>query len=390
MRLASPIKRIDIPATVQIVLASRIDSLPIAHREVLQALAVIGREFSLELVERTSLKLRADLGLMLEELRRGEFLIERGASLEPTYAFKHALTQEVAYHSLLSERRALMHQRVGNAIEDMAAAHLEDHLASLAHHLPPLSSNSEKAIHYLRLAGEQASRRSANVEALELLQAALQLIGKQPDDPARWRIELETLVQIGAVLIASKGYAAAELQQGFARMFQLCDQIDDPMLPFFVQIQAWAFASVRGEHVPRALELCESLRVMATTLGHPMLAAWSHVVSGNTAYHMGRMAVAREELEKGLALYDPVSMQASGGFQDAGVLASAYLAPTLWFLGYPDRALDARRAAIQLARDRKESFWRSACDRVYGYRFAVARRSYCDAELRGGRDFSRD
>ncbi len=355
LKLASPVKRIDIPATVQIVLASRIDSLPSSHREVLQTLAVIGREFSLELVERTTLKSRGDLERTLEELRMGEFLVERGSSPESTYAFKHALTQEVAYRSLLSERRALMHERVGNAIEEMSAAHLEDHIASLAHHFR-LSSNAEKAIRYLRLAGEQASRRSANVEALELLRAALQLISKGADVPALGRIELETLVQVGGVLIASKGYAAAELQDGFARMFQLCDQIDDPMLRFFVQIQAWAFASVRGEHVPRALALCENLRTMATTFGHPMLAAWSHVASGNTAYHMGRMALARDELEKGLALYDPVSMQASGAFQDAGILASAYLAPTLWFLGYPDRALEAGRAAIQLARERKDPF----------------------------------
>jgi predicted ATPase len=95
---------------------------------------------------------------------------------------------------------------------------------------------------------------------------------------------------------------------------------------------------------------------MAERLAHPVLQLWAHVVRGNTDYHMGRMARAREHLDEALALYDPQAEQASGAFQDPGVLAGAYMAPTLWYLGYPDSAVAAGYAAIQLARDKRDLF----------------------------------
>jgi class 3 adenylate cyclase/predicted ATPase len=355
VRLTKPMADIGIPTTVQAVLASRIDGLTPAHKELLQTLAVIGKEFSLRMVEQTTSIPRAAVAGMLEDLCASEFILESGASPDLAYAFKHALTQEVTYRSLLSERRALLHARAGAAVEALFGAQLEDHLSTLARHFS-LSADAAKAIHYLRLAGEQASRRAANSEALHLLGAALERIAREPGGPERARRELEIVVAISAVLIASKGYAAPELEAQFEHMFRLCEQIDDPLLLFFVRVQAWAFASVRGEHVPRARELSERLMAMAEEIAHPMLQLWAHVVCGNTAYHMGRMSSAREHLEKGLALYDPHAEQASGAFQDPGVLAGAYMAPTLWFLGYPDRALRAGRAAIRLARDKQDPF----------------------------------
>lgn len=355
VRLTKPLDQIGIPTTVQAVLASRIDRLSPAQKDLLQTLAVIGKEFSLRMVERTTSIPDGTVADMLDELRVGEFLVEGRSPRAIEYSFKHALTQEVAYRSLLSERRALLHGRAGAALEELFASHLEDHLASLARHFR-LSTETAKAIHYLRLAGEQASRRSANPEALQLLGAARELIAKEPPAPERAKRELEIVIDVSAVLIASKGYAAPELEAEFAHMFRLCEQIQDPLLLFFVRVQAWAFASVRGEHVPRAVELSRDLMAMADELAHPMLQTWAHVVCGNTDYHLGRMASAREHLEQGLALYDPQAEQASGAFQDPGVLAGAYMAPTLWFLGYPDRALAAGRAAIQLARDKQDPF----------------------------------
>src|SRR5207237_7918550 len=92
----------------------------------------------------------------LAELQSADFISEQNGAAELTYAFKHALTQEVAYRTLLAERRASLHDRVGNAIEVVYAGRLEDHLPDLARHFR-LSGNSEKAISYLRFAGEQAN-----------------------------------------------------------------------------------------------------------------------------------------------------------------------------------------------------------------------------------------
>src|SRR6185437_6496241 len=117
-RLAKPSGTIKVPTTVQAVLASRIDRLPAAEKELLQLLAVLGREFPLTLVERVTGRSNDELEQMLNQLGLGEFIFERpAASDDVEYIFKHALTQEVAYNSILGERRRTLHDRAAMAIE---------------------------------------------------------------------------------------------------------------------------------------------------------------------------------------------------------------------------------------------------------------------------------
>ena len=127
-------RELKIPATVQAMLASRIDRLPAEEKELLQTLAVIGREFPLGLVQRVTRKPDDELERMLSRLQAGEFIYEQPAAGDVEYIFKHALTQEVAYNSLLIERRKLLHERAGQALESMFAEQLDDHLDELAHH----------------------------------------------------------------------------------------------------------------------------------------------------------------------------------------------------------------------------------------------------------------
>jgi predicted ATPase len=136
---------VKVPATVQAVLAARIDRLPAGEKELLQALAVLGREFPLELVRRVTLRPDDELEPKLSRLQAGEFIYEQVAAGDVEYVFKHALTQEVAYNALLIERRKLFHERAGLALESMFAEQLEDHLDDLAHHYSR-SDNIGKAI----------------------------------------------------------------------------------------------------------------------------------------------------------------------------------------------------------------------------------------------------
>jgi len=204
VRLNRPLTQIRVPATVQAVLASRIDRLPAEEKELLQTLAVLGREFRLGLVQwvwqhphprvmalagkQTSaapLALsrshphlaspatqrerdkqgagegQSDLEPMLAHLQAAEFIHEQPAFPDPEYIFKHALTQEVSYNSVLIERRKLLHERAGQALESMFAGQLDDHLGELAHHYSR-TDNSNKAVEYLGRAGQQAIRRSAH------------------------------------------------------------------------------------------------------------------------------------------------------------------------------------------------------------------------------------
>src|SRR6202011_3106291 len=117
VKLAKSMNAVKVPATVQAVLASRIDRLPAEEKELLQTLALLGREFPLGLVQRVTRKPEDELERKLAGLQAGEFIYEQPAAGDIEYIFKHALTQEVAYGALLVERRMLLHQRAGVALE---------------------------------------------------------------------------------------------------------------------------------------------------------------------------------------------------------------------------------------------------------------------------------
>ena len=138
---------------MQAVLASRIDRLAAPEKELLQTVAVLGREFSLSLAQRVTLKAGDDLEQMLSQLQFGEFINEQPAVGEVEYNFKHALTQEVAYNSILAERRRAIHEKTANAIRCLFSERLEDHYTELAYHFLR-SQDTAKAIRYAQLAAD--------------------------------------------------------------------------------------------------------------------------------------------------------------------------------------------------------------------------------------------
>src|SRR5262249_50717090 len=154
-----------IPATVQGVLAARIDRLAPDEKALLQQLAVIGREFPLSLLRHVLPQPEEEVYRLLTALQHKEILYEQPAFPEPDYSFKHALTQEVAYGTVLQERHKALHERTAQAIESLYHTKLEDHYSELAHHYSH-SGNTPKAVEYLHLAGHLAVQRSAYAEAL--------------------------------------------------------------------------------------------------------------------------------------------------------------------------------------------------------------------------------
>jgi hypothetical protein len=210
VKLTRSMNAAKVPATVQGVLASRIDRLSAEEKELLQTLAVLGREFPLGLVQRVTLKPENELECRLSRLQAAEFIYEQPAAGDVEYIFKHALTQEVAYNALLVERRKLLHERAGLALESMFAEQLDDHLGELAHHYSR-SDNAGKAVEYLGRAGQQALQRSAYADAIGNLSAGLNLLQRLPDSPERIRQELLLQLALGPALVAVKGRAAQEV-----------------------------------------------------------------------------------------------------------------------------------------------------------------------------------
>ena len=253
VKLTRPINAVEVPATVQAVLASRIDRLPAPEKELLQTLAVLGREFTLTLVQGVTLKSEDELERMLAKLQLGEFIHEQPAVREVEYSFKHALTQEVAYKSLLGERRRTLHDRTARVLEKLYAEQLEDHYSDLAHHYLR-GNDATKAICYAQLAAAQAASRGAYGEATTLLETALPLLPKLSEHGARLRGELELRGIESFVAFAVYGGSSQQRERAIERMCELGEELGegDELVRALVTLSNFFF--VRGEST-RGLEL---------------------------------------------------------------------------------------------------------------------------------------
>ena len=227
VRLTKSLNELKIPPTVQAILASRIDRLPPDEKDLLQALAVIGKEFQLSLVRAVTAKTDDELNRMLGNLQLAEFIYEQPAVGEVEYSFKHALTQEVADNSVLTERRRITHKRTADAIETLFAERLEDHLGELAHHYL-LSPDVVRGIRYARLAAEQALGRSAYNEASAMLEAALKLLDKHPDSTERLRAELGLRTNESALAFVRYGSSSKPRELVINRICEVGEKIGEP------------------------------------------------------------------------------------------------------------------------------------------------------------------
>ena len=156
-----------------------------------------------------SLKSEDELNRLLHDLQLAEFIYEQPAVGDVEYTFKHALTQEVAYNSILSERRKMLHERAARAIESVYVSSLDDRLADLVRHYRQ-SENGAKAVEYLCRAGEQAAQRAAYSEAEAYLEAGLERIRALPESRGRSRAELRIQIGKGQLIQATTGLVAPE------------------------------------------------------------------------------------------------------------------------------------------------------------------------------------
>jgi len=346
-----------VPATVQGVLAARIDRLPPEEKDLLQTLAVIGKEFSAGLLRRVAERSEDDLYRGLSHLQSGEFIYEQPALPEPEYIFKHALTQEVAYQSLLVERRALLHQRTGQAIEELHRDALDAHYGKLAHHYGR-TDNTPKAVEYLRLAGEQAVERSAYVEAIGQLRRGVELVKTLPETRERAQQELLLQFTLGQALVVTQGHADAEAERAFVRARDLSEQVTEPS-QLFVALQGLrSIHMLRGEHDKVRL-LAEQLLRMAKDTRDPAHLLLAHLGMGVTSYWRGESSHGLGHLEEVLRLYHPQEHRGHEYLSASaypGVWAGFYLGFTLYALGYPDQALTRDREALSLARELSHPF----------------------------------
>lgn len=183
---------LDVPDTVQGIIAARIDRLEESLKRIMQVAAVIGREFAYTLLHAIS-GMREDLKYQLLNLQGLEFIYEKSLFPELEYIFKHALVQEVAYNSLLIARRKVIHQRIGRTIEGLYAGNLEEFYEVLAYHYGR-SDDKKKALEYLELANSKTEKLYALADAMGYFEAAMALLDILPDQESHQLVRIRMLV----------------------------------------------------------------------------------------------------------------------------------------------------------------------------------------------------
>ncbi|HLI81659.1 MAG TPA: adenylate/guanylate cyclase domain-containing protein [Candidatus Binataceae bacterium] len=360
VKLTRPLNQLKIPPTVQAILAARIDRLSADQKDLLQTLAVIGTEFKLGLVRKVSAHTGAELETMLSELQLGEFIYEQPAVGDVEYIFKHALTHDVAYNSLLNERRRVLHERIGAALESIYADGLDDHVPELAHHYMR-SGNSVKGVEYCLRGVQQCSALGSFPEALAQFETGLELLRKLPDDDHRAELELDLRNAAMRALFTIKGFASPEHEQSSARTAELRQRLTPNFEKTWFALVGTYFVSLGRGDVRKMCEISADLIARAEEHGSTEYLAEATNLLAIARMFSGDFGLADEGFEGAWALESiprPAMDPARQGDKFAALdrlggkaLNRVFSARSLWPLGYPDRALERVDIATTIARE---------------------------------------
>jgi predicted ATPase/class 3 adenylate cyclase len=346
IKLVKPLAELKIPPTVQAILASRIDRLPPDEKALLQTLAVIGREFPFGLIRSAVAKPDDELNRMLGDLQLAEFIYEQPAAGDIEYIFKHALTQEVAYQSVLVERRKVLHEKIGAAIEALASTQIDDHLAELAHHYCR-SSNVGKTVEYLDRAGQQAMTRGALKEAELNFRQAIAALSTTSETPERIRREFNLQYALWQVLAFTSRMTAGENLRASRRLRELGEKTGNPEQLIVALRAAWGPALEQGD-ITAAQQIAEQLLEVAQRSGSRYGLTLAHHLQGICFQFRGELTQAMQHFEAAIASYNETDF--TGYIMvDPHVGALLRIGVALWHLGNADQGRAKIREAISLS-----------------------------------------
>jgi predicted ATPase/DNA-binding winged helix-turn-helix (wHTH) protein len=345
------------PTSLRQIIEQHLENLDSQDRRLLEAASVAGAEFTAAAVaggvsadeeaieERCASLARTSLFLHFHDYQEWP-----DGSITGRYSFIHSLYQEVLYNRITPNRRFRLHKSIGEREEAGYRERRGEIAGELALHFER-GRDYERAVRYLHVAGENALRRCAYQEAVEHSARALELLKLWPESPKRIQQELPLHATLGVAFIATKGYASTEVEQAYARARELCRQVGETPQLFPILWGLWVMYFVRGK-LHTAWELSEQLLRLARDTQDPALLLEAHVAGGLTAVCRGEFATALELLEQGSTLYSTEQHSAHAFVygQDPGMVCLSWAAWALWFLGYPDRAQQKCRAALELAR----------------------------------------
>ncbi len=325
-RLARALPTIQVPATVQAVLAARIDRLPPEEKRLLQTAAVIGTEVPLPLLQAIADLPEAALHRGLAHLQAAEFLYETRLFPEPEYTFKHALTHEVAYNSLLLERRRVLHARLVEALEALAPERVVEQVERLAHHALR-GEVWDKAVPYCQQAGARAYDRAAFREAVASFEQALQALAHLPEDGDTQGLAIDLRLALGRPLNSlgenRRRLALAGEAEALARALD-----DRARLGRVLNTMANVFR-ITGD-LDGAIAAGQQALAFAAALGESALQMEASLNLGQAYYAIGAFGQAAELLRRNVEAADRESGTPS---TDVRIRSQAWLARPLGALG---------------------------------------------------------
>jgi class 3 adenylate cyclase/predicted ATPase len=339
-----------VPDTLHDSLMARLDQLASA-KTVAQIAAAIGREFSFDLLEATAPLPRGDVHRAVDSLQKAGLLLRREFSAIETYTFKHALVQETAYASMLRSERLPLHRRIAETLATKFVDVAEGAFEVVAYHYAQ-AREFTLAINYWLKAARQASRRSAFMEAMTHIQAALKLLEELPQDRARLELELQLQQSLANASIAANGFGAPETLVAFTRALVLCKELGGAPQIFAVLNGLVGAHLMRGE-VQNARTVAHDLLTLAADGNDTTGLLMGHRVLGMSLFMLGELTQSKRELQDAIALYDPEQHAplALVFAHDFKATAQVYLGVATALSGDTDAGIAHARDALRYAQE---------------------------------------
>jgi class 3 adenylate cyclase/predicted ATPase len=341
---AVPSSSLAVPATLHASLLGRLDRLGPSAKNVAQAGAAIGRDFSHELLAAAVPLAEPELQEAPRRLVEAGLVFQRGAPPTAEYLFKHALVQDTAYSTLLRGTRRALHRRIAEALEQRFLDAVKTRPEVVAHHYGE-AGMTDKAIGYWHLAGKLSVTKSAMREATGQLRRGLSLLEGLPDPRERAERELDLQMALGPALFATKSWSHPDVGRTYARTWELCRQLGDHSREFTALRGLWLY-HINLLEMEKAQHFAEEALRVAERLDDAARLVGAHVTLSVTLLFQGKLEPALAHSRRGFEMFDPNMQFPDWPGSHPGVLCQFVLALISWMLGYPDRSLDELRAAV--------------------------------------------
>lgn len=344
-----------IPPKVLTVIQGRLGQLSPAARNLSEWAAVIGREFTLDLLQMASKLPESAAVAALDELWQRRIIREQGAD---TYDFSHDRIRDVAAAGISRVRRRHQHRCVAEALERQSPGQVDSVAAQIATHYEA-AGVIEQAIVYYQQAAEVALRIYANQAAITYLNRALELLHTRPSNRIDAEREYQLLLMVGTPLVAVEGHGSQTLCDHYLNALTLAKQLNYPPDPAILRILAIYYLTHRQFDLAYNFgwELLNIAQSAPQTVDAFLYVEGCYTL-GVISFWQGRFQQSRQHLERGIGAYDRRhhARHVAHYGQDPGVVCLSRLAWTLWYLGYPEQALQCSRQALDLATLLKHPF----------------------------------